>query len=64
MTSGGFDPKVDQRGTSILGGINNSNLVAGAGKFANFDDAKTMSQADGIQGVQERNMFLGEIMGS
>lgn len=63
MTSGGFDPKADQRGASILGGMNNSNL-AGAGRFANFDDAKTMSQADGIQGVQERNMFLGEIMGS
>lgn len=47
MASGGFNPMADKRGASILGGMNNSNL-GGAGKFANLDDAKTLSQADGI----------------
>ena len=38
----------DQRGASqlsVLGGI------GGKGGFANLDDAKTLSQADGIQGM-------------
>ena len=31
----------------------------GVGKFANLDDARTLSQADNIQ---ERNMLLGDMI--
>ena len=44
---------------TVLGGMGGPKSTTSASlNFANLDDAKTLSQADG---VQERNMLLGEI---